>query len=592
MADPLSPWQVAPTQEPSQPVINNVSRHLSTPIQGSASQLRPTSQNNGIPMADTARTQPTDASPLQQMTDPARTQTTDASSLRATVSRLQRDLRDLRERCTVVMQENVQLKQQVIDKTNEVKILVVQNTVHQRTIDELKTAAQTTRGRNEGPADSRGGYSLVPCKRRKHKPNCVGAGIKDTKVLNFLRTISKDVDGLATLESMELTSQSPPVRQWLCRGHMSMRSAPNDPPVRVLQCAYEPYPISAANTYYHPTAGDGTITILRDRAVQLITEEPWRSITPPEGGMDIFVTAVVEDSVLHNMFNKIISQRHSYRRQKMRQMFFNALGYTTFLLGNDKSTQASSTTAADTTVRPEATVDPDEDTRSAEVREVCDKFFPAGLDSFPDMSTWRTQPESFLSFEGDGTRRTGPITELYEDNTCTDKLYVTALSRTCVREFLGYNPGDDSTQPTDMSLVTLAQVDVWVVSSVWILAKGQQKQGRLTQKIYQNAYDRFIGPAVTQLMGSLYSYVRSVSPEAVISIPVQASWLRNNDNQGSNISVTDIVDSPEGHSFLRITPLWIRRNLSTTVGLMQDAFISKAEQTDAAFTVYEFLQSP
>lgn len=570
MTDPMSQWQHEPTQAPTQSGPNPLSQWQDEPTQA-PTQSGPT---------DLCRNGRTDEGP-------ERTQDKDA-----TVRRLQGDLQELRDRCTVLLQENFGVKQQLADKTNEVKILVVQNALQQRTIDELKTAMCATRRSDVDRSEVGGAYSLNPCKRRKHKPNSIGAGVTDVKVVNFLKSIQKDTDELATLASMELSSVHPPIRQWLHRGHLSATSTSHEPPTRMLLCAYEPYPINAANTYYHPTASEGTVAILRDRALVRIAEEPWRSITPPEGGMDVYVDAVMKDDVLQNIFHKLISQRQSYRRQKMRQMFFSALGYKTILLSNDKSTQACCTAVTDGTVGREQPVETNEQIRNAEVRDLCHKFFPAGLDSFPDMSTWRIQAENFLRFGGDGARRTGSAADIYADNTITDKLYVTALSRTCLHEFLGYNPEQDLRNPTDMSVLTLARVDVWVMSSIWILAQGLQKQGRLTQKIYQRAYDRFIGPATTQLMGSLYSYVRLVAPESVIAIPVQASWLRSSDTQGSETQVTDIVDSPEGHSFLRVNHSWIRKVLSSTVGYIQDAFLSKAERTDHVFTLYEFVRNP
>jgi len=194
-----------------------------------------------------------------------------------------------------------------------------------------------------------------------------------------------------------------------------------------------------------------------------------------------------------------------------------------------------------------------------------------------------------LQFNGAGTRTDTNSIILLSDDTITDKLYRTSLSQTCLTTFLGYTPQEDGRTPTDMSVVTLARMDVWIVSVVWAVGHHVTGKGKPVQDKYTAAYNRFIGEATRQLLQTLYTFAHITAPETTINVPVRAPWLRARSGREGSPLPTDIVTAPSNESYLRVNPRWILQRISKHVGVMQDAFIATSDGATPMFTVHDFL---
>ena len=340
-----------------------------------------------MPQLVTPTTIPSIAGAHQGLSDPMlRAEMTQAHTVD------ERNIQALRNRIMMLQQENVELKRSLTDKKVEIKAVIFQNTVLERELEECRAELSAALEHNDA--------SIPKSKRRKLKPNNVGEGVQDATLKSFLVFLSNRIEKIATLSSRDLKSKDPPVREWRGQGEVSLQILEDGSEVNELICADPPLPLSTKHTYYKSVEKGHAKDLLEMTARTGLTESPWSTIVTSTEEKEVYVQAAISDAVLVGNLRRRVNLQHSYRRQRMRNQFFQALGYTSFLVGREKihasnectesgsdEDGGSETTNGNSSHGNQAErCNTNKEQMQAQVTKATSTFFPNGINSIPNLS--------------------------------------------------------------------------------------------------------------------------------------------------------------------------------------------------------------
>ena len=87
---------------------------------------------------------------------------------------------------------------------------------------------------------------------------------------------------------------------------------------------------------YTPTSSDPFDFVLK-RAKKLLAESPWNGLVPDADRLGKVMSEIRNDHALPTIIGQHVRDEISYRKQKLRNKYFAALGYTRLLVGTEKA---------------------------------------------------------------------------------------------------------------------------------------------------------------------------------------------------------------------------------------------------------------
>ena len=100
---------------------------------------------------------------------------------------------------------------------------------------------------------------------------------------------------------------------------------------------YPPFPLGPfASKMYTPTGSDPFDFVL-NRAKTLLGESPWNSLVPDSDRLGKVMSEIRNDHALPIIIGRDVRDEISCRKQKMRNKYSAALGYTGLLVGTEKA---------------------------------------------------------------------------------------------------------------------------------------------------------------------------------------------------------------------------------------------------------------
>ena len=323
--------------------------------------------------------------------------------------------------------------------------------------------------------------------------------------------------------------------------------------------------------WYTPSYRDES-DLLNDLVRHVLRQSPWCDVFSDEEQRVCCQEAVAGSKELKVKVTQKLSDVMSARKRNARDRLFGSLGYTKLM-----SRCTMLTTRAEM------------DEREDQKREASEKLLKRESNGDLDMGRWRTAPFSELRYSK------GLVPDSFEMEVNGDAWFNNRVAVNVLDIFRGYSIRPEQVMDIETSILTLARLDAWLVTTVECLDEPKGKGGA-RQKEFTRRYSQYVGVAFQQLVGMVVycmsclqgsqareetDVVESEQRTSAQSRHVFASRTVTREavevwQSGEGSGIVHVVDDVNRcSSLVLVSEDWIQSHITSNLGAVMDCVIAQ-----------------
>ena len=369
-----------------------------------------------------------------------------------------------------------------------------------------------------------------------------------TRFLGVVRTLEMDIPSIVEAETAEIQiyAGKNKKRSWIGRSTRVQQGAglltigslefmPN--------CLLE----QACNHEFY-TASGTVAEILSDAAAIILDHPKWNDIYSEQEKAQC-IEKIGQCEFLKKKFRYAVSDRLSNKKRLVRDKFVGLLGYDLISVRSVENLSSSAMLR-----------------RDKQIKELQTKLLGNSSDAI-DTAYWRTASFEDLKFSE-------TTIECDDLDFTKDVFFQNGIGPQVFRDFLGFDPRRDL-EGTDGSILTLARLDAWLMTSIKLLHEKTSKGGH-RQRLFQDAFNTFLDKSIVSVLSDIRETLVSCAEEELTRGACESGILGeeiNDDAQVPRRKATLVREMPgRGHYYLCIRPEWFSQELTPLLGNIRDAY--------------------